>query len=177
TVLSTAALAFPAAQASDATPHRDALEDGVSIGLGADSRIDFVGDDLHVREDGATVMVITAERELYLKGAHMPLDASGRVLVDRYYITVENFIDDALDVAGDAAGLGLSAAFEVLAAVFHGEEEVARAEQRIEDRAREIEQQADRMCEQLRGIESIEREMQAAIPGFEPVMFAATDSI
>lgn len=164
-----AMVALPAA-AHD-TPRCDALEDGISMRAGIDANIDFDGDDIHFREDGKTVMLITAERDLFLHDKQVELDAEGKELVDRYYITVDRFVDDAVDLAGDAAGLGVSAAMGALAAVFSGEEGMQRFEERIEARARKIEEQADRMCERFGEIEGIEREMQERVPGFVPIMF------
>lgn len=153
-------------------PTCDALEDGVGIHTGVDSNLDFVGDDLRFREDGETVMLITEERELYLHGERIELDARGKELVDLYYVTVESFVHDAMDLAGDAAGLGVSAAVEAIAAVFHGEEELEAMEKRIEERAQEIEQKANTMCERFLGLQAVEREMQDVVPGFEPMMFS-----
>lgn len=153
------------------TPRCDALEDGISMRAGIDTNIDFDGDDIRFHEDGKTVMLITSERELFLHDKQIELDAGGRELVDRYYVTVDQFVDDAVDLAGDAAGLGMSAAMGALAAIFKGEEGMQRFEERIEARARKIEAQADRMCERFSEIEGIEREMQERVPGFVPVMF------
>ncbi|MBW3567516.1 MAG: YggN family protein [Proteobacteria bacterium] len=154
------------------TPRCDALEDGVGMRLGIDTNFDFDGDDLRFRENGKTVMVITQDRELFLHGEQVALDADGRELVDRYYITIETFVDDAIDLAGDAAGLGVSAALQALSSVFGGEDGMNRLEARIEARADEIRAKADAMCAGFNTLEGIEHEMQKAVPGFEPVMFA-----
>ena len=168
-------LAVAPAAAHD-TPNCDALEDGLGMRTGINSNLDFDGGDLSFRDNGEVVMLITAERELYLHGKRVELDARGQKLVDRYYDTVDRFVDDAIDLAGDAAGLGVSAAMEALSAIFAGNDERDRVEKRIEERARRIEKQADIMCERIYLIEGIEQEMQEVVPGFEPVMFTARDS-
>lgn len=155
-------------------PACDALEDGVGINAGIDTNLEFFGDDLRFEENGETLMRITEERELFLRGRQVELDERGRGLVDRYYLTVERFTRDAMDLAGDAAGLGVSAAIEAIAAIFHGDEGLQEMEARIEERAREIEAKADDMCDRFRGLEAIEREMQQVIPGFEPLVFPAS---
>jgi len=167
-----AALAATPAFAHE-TMRCDALEDGVGMRIGIDADFDFDGDDLRFRDDGETVMMITNERELFLHGKQVELDANGRELVDRYYTTVEDFVGDAMDLAGDAAGLGVSAAVEALVAVVTGHDEMNRFEKRIEARAAEIEAQADRMCQRFNRLENIEHEMQKAVPGFEPLLFTA----
>lgn len=172
--LVTAVVAAPVF-AEGGTPKCDALEDGLGMRAGFDSNIDFNGEDLVFRDNGETFMIITEDRQLFLHGERVELDERGRELVDRYYVTVEAFVDDAVDLAGDAAGFGLSAAMEALAAVFRGEAELDATEKRIEARAREIEAQANSMCERFWELEGIEREMQDAIPGFEPVLFAVTE--
>lgn len=168
-LLAAAIMAMPA-HAHD-TPRCDALEDGISMRAGIDTNIDFDGDDIRFHEDGETVMLITGERDLYLHGERIELDAEGRTLVDRYYVTVDQFVDDAVDLAGDAAGLGVSAAMGALAAAFSGDEGMQRFEDRIEARADEIRAQANVMCERFSALEGIEQEMQERVPGFVPVMF------
>lgn len=150
----------------------DAMEDGLSMRAGIDTNFDFDGDDLRFKEDGKVIMRITPHQELFLHGKQIELDANGKELVDSYYRTVDQFVDDAVDLAGDAAGLGVSAAMGALAAIFSGEEGMQRFEERIESRAARIKVQADLMCERFIVIETIEQQMQQRVPGFVPVMFA-----
>lgn len=169
--LAAAAIAVAPVSAHE-TPHCDTVEDGAGMRLGIDANFDFDGNDLRFRENGKTIMLITHDRELFLHGKQIALDANGRELVDRYYITVETFVDDAMGLAGDAAGLGVSAALQALSSVFSGEDGMDRFEARIEARADEIRAKADVMCVGFNELEGIEHEMQKTMPGFAPVMFA-----
>lgn len=171
-IFTIALLALPAL-AHD-TPNCDALDRSHGDnhdGFESDPDIDFENGNVIFRRNGENIMMITEERELYLHGERVALDARGRELTDQYYLALEQFTDDVLDLAGDAAGLGISAAVEALAAVFTGSEETEAFEKRIEARARDVEKQADKMCVGLQGILRIEQEMQTMIPGFQPVMF------
>ncbi len=165
-------LSLAAPSFADNTPNCDALDSRAGNNINIDTDLDFNKGDLVFTEDGVQRMVITEERELFLDGERIELDARGKELVNDYYLTFEDFIDDVTDLAGDAAGLGVSAAIEAIALVFSGEDGMDDFEQRVEARARDIEDQADRMCVRLQRIEGIELEMQAVVPGFEPMLFA-----
>lgn len=165
-------LSLPALSGADNTPHCDALDARTDGNIHVDTDLDFDNGDLVFTEDGVRRMVITEDRELFLDGERIELDARGQELVDDYYLTFEDFIDDVTDLAGDAAGLGVSAAIEAVALVFAGQDGMDDFEARVEKRARDIEDQADRMCLRLRRIEGIELEMQSVVPGFEPMLFA-----
>jgi hypothetical protein len=165
-------LSLPAISFADNTPNCDALDGRTDNNINIDTDLDFNDGDLVFTEDGVRRMVITEDRELFLDGERIELDARGQKLVDDYYLTFEDFIDDVTDLAGDAAGLGVSAAIEAVALVFNGEGAMGDFEARMEAKARDIEDQADRMCTRLRRIEGIELEMQSAVPGFEPLLFA-----
>lgn len=165
-------LSFSASSFADNTPNCDALDGRADDGIHIDTDLDFDDGDLVFTEDGARRMVITEDRELFLDGKQIELDARGQELVDDYYLTFEDFIGDVTDLAGDAAGLGVSAAIEAVALAFAGQDGMDDFEARMEERARDIEDQADRMCQRLRRIEGIELEMQSVVPGFEPMLFA-----
>lgn len=154
-----------------ATPNCDALERSHGNHVEIDNDLDFENGELIFRENGEIYMVITEDDELFIDGERIELDARGQELVGRYYDTVDDFVEDAMDIAGDAAGLGISAAIQALAAVFSGQD-MDDFEQRIEEEAREIEASADSMCKRLHALREIETELQRAVPEFEPRMFA-----
>lgn len=164
----TAAPAF--AHDPDSTPNCDALDASTADHIEIDNDMDFENGELIFREDGEVYMVITEDRELFIDGDSIELDARGKELVGRYYDAVDDVVEDALDIAGEAAGLGVSAAIQALAAVFSGED-MDEFEQRIEEEASEIEARADSMCAHLRTIQDIELELERLVPEFEPRMF------
>lgn len=153
------------------TPNCNALDAGTDDHIQIDRDMDFDNGELVFRRDGDDHVVITEDRELFIDGERIELNDRGRELVGQYYDTVEDVFDEAMDIAGDAAGLGVSAALQALAAVFSGEDEMEAFEARIEEKAREFERQADAMCARLRVIEDIEIELQEIVPAFEPQMF------
>lgn len=165
-------LAIPALSFADNTPNCDALDEFDSKDTHIDTDMDFNGGDIVFRTDGKVTMMITEDRELFLDGEQVELDARGQELVGEYYMVFEEFIDDVADIAGDAAGLGASAAIEAIAMIFQDDSAIEDFEARVEAKAGLIEARADDMCGRLRRIETIERELQQIVPGFEPHLFA-----
>ncbi|HEX6928679.1 MAG TPA: DUF2884 family protein [Gammaproteobacteria bacterium] len=157
---------------ADNTPVCDALD-----ARGHDSTVDFSENftfddgDLILKRDGQTLLVITEDRDLYYAGRKLELTPRGRALANEYYVSMEAAVDEFLNLAGDAAGLGISAAVRAIAQVVTGGLDEDEFEREVEAEAREIEAQADLACSHLLEIERIEAEMVEEIPGFRPVMF------
>lgn len=170
-LLSAPALVMAHDPDSSNTPNCDALDRNYGDHIEIDSDVDFEKGELIFRENGDVYMIITEDDELFIKGERIELDARGRELVGKYYDTVDDVVDDAMDIAGEAADLGISAAIQALALIFSDEKEREEFEARIEEEAQEIEAMADSMCSHLRVIEDIEIELQRIVPEFEPRMY------
>lgn len=153
------------------TPVCDQLDNRTS-NVEIDGDFNFDDDEIRLRnDDGEEVMVITEDRELIYKGKQLALTPRGQELVDEYYDTFEDAMDDFTDLAGEAAHLGVDAALTVVTALFSGDMDEQEIETEIEARARNVTRAADRACGKLADIEAIELEMAEEIDGFEPVLF------
>lgn len=135
-----------------------------------DIDFDFDSDDLIVRDDGRKALVITEEHDVIYYGDKLELSEEGRRLAGTYYHAFDAIVDEAMDIAGDAAGLGISAATSALLAVFTGGD-LDDMEARIEEKAKAIEARAEGICTHFETIRDTEFAMAEEIQGFQPVLF------
>lgn len=133
--------------------------------------------DLKFKEDGKVIMLVTQDGELHLNGQRIDLTPHAQKLVNAYYQQMDLAADEFSGMAGDAARLGISAAGTAIFRLLTGNMDAEEFEQQVEAKALQIEARANRACTHLQEIERIEMEMTAAIPGFQPVMFADKESI
>ncbi|MDX1443306.1 MAG: DUF2884 family protein [Gammaproteobacteria bacterium] len=163
--------AHPHDDHGSSTPMCDRLDRETShVTLNGD--FNFNDDEIVLRdEDDRELMVITEDRELFYKGEKLALSQEGQVLVNTYYETFSDAMNDFTDLAGDAAGIGVDTATTVLAALFSGDINEAELEAKIEAKAAKIEASADAACARLASLEQIELAMAEEIDGFEPVLF------
>lgn len=164
-------LAAPMTAAADNTPMCDRLDKRThDININGD--FNFSGDEIILRdEENREVMIITEDRELIYKGHKLDLTPRGQQLVNTYYDTFEQAMDEFADLAGEAAGLGVDTALSVVSALLSGDLDGDNIEREIEASARAVEHSADKACTTLGSLESIEMEMAEEIDGFEPVLF------
>jgi hypothetical protein len=173
TLITTLALLFvaPMTVSADNTPMCDRLDERThDININGD--FNFSGDEIILRdEEDHEVMIITEERELIYKGHKLELTPRGQQLVNTYYDTFEQAMDEFADLAGEAAGLGVDTALSVVSALLSGDLHGDNIERKIEASTKAVEHSADKACTTLGSLESIEMEMAEEIDGFEPVLF------
>lgn len=164
-------LAAPLTVPAENTPMCDRLDERThDININGD--FNFSGDEVILRDEkNREVMIITEERELIYKGRKLELTPRGQQLVNTYYDTFEQAMDEFAELAGEAAGLGVDTALSVVSALLSGDIDGDNIEREIEASAKAVEHSADKACATLGSLESIELEMAEEIDGFEPVLF------
>ncbi len=144
----------------------DGICDSQFEGLDDDRNIDFDFDsgDLVIAIDHEETLVITEAHDVIYKGRQLELSTRGRELAGQYYHTFDDVLGDIANIAADAATLGVTTASRAILAAFTGGD-TDEIERDAEARAGEIEQRADKMCDRIGSIRSIEAEMAREIKG------------
>ncbi|MDX1453895.1 MAG: hypothetical protein R3217_00400 [Gammaproteobacteria bacterium] len=137
---------------------------------------DFDNGDLYIDIDHEEMLIITADDDVIYKGKSLELTARGRELAGDYRRVFRRVQDDVFDLVGDATAFGISTATEAIVSVFTGAD-MDEFEAKTEEKAAELEAQAEKMCERVLEIEPIEAEMAREIDGFQPVIFMPKDVI
>lgn len=165
-------LLAPVAQADDmgVCKHLDMdANNNISMSL-PDFRI--FNDSLVLRDDdGEELLVITREGVLRYQGKELELTPHTRALALAYYENAQLATAEFAQLGMSAAKIGLSAVGEAFARLFTGRFDEQAFEEKIENKARDLEARANAGCTYLEDIRRIELELAAELPDFEPVLF------
>lgn len=118
---------------------------------------------------------ITPAGDLLIGGKTIAIDDAQRGLLLQYRAHMVGIAEAGIEVGIEGANLGARAAGEALKGVFSGN--AGEIEERIRAEAKKVEESALRICDQLPGMLSLQRQLGESIPEFRPYATMDEDDV
>jgi hypothetical protein len=109
---------------------------------------------------------ISPQGDLLIDGKAVPVDAHQRALLQDYRKQVESLASAGMEIGVAGANLGVKAAGEAIKGMFSGDTQGIEA--RVNEEARKIEGQAQKLCSLLPGMMARQQALAASLPAFQP---------
>ncbi|MER2178563.1 MAG: DUF2884 family protein, partial [Stenotrophomonas maltophilia] len=109
---------------------------------------------------------LSPQGDLLIDGKAVTVDAHQRALLLDYRKQVESLASAGMEIGVAGANLGVKAAGEAIKGMFSGDTQGIEA--RVNEEARKIEDQAQKLCGLLPGMMARQQALAAALPAFQP---------
>ncbi len=168
-LLLSAALSLPLAACGDRSAGNDPDVSGVArtVRNATDKAGEKMAENnIKISSGKAAHAEITPAGDLVIEGRTVDVDQAQRELLLAYRGQVIEMAQTGIDIGVQGADLGVKAAGEALKGVFSGNTD--QIEQNIKAEAKKIEQQAQRLCDQLPAMRQTQQQLAASLPAFAP---------